>query len=136
DLVETAPPTRPTREPCFALSNISKRFPGVRALSGVSLGLYPREGVSLIGENGAGKSTLVKIMTGILQPSEGALLLDGRPVTLSSAHDAFAQGITAIHQETVLFDDLTVGENIFLGHAPRNRWGGMDWDKTRARRRG
>ena len=69
-------------------------------------------------------------MTGILQPSEGTLLLDGRPVTLSSAHDAFARGITAIHQETVLFDDLTVAENIFLGHAPRNRWGGIDWRTT------
>ena len=53
-------------------------------------------------------------MTGILQPSEGSLLLDGRPVTLSSAHDAFVRGITAIHQETVLFDDLTVAENIDL----------------------
>jgi rhamnose transport system ATP-binding protein len=130
DLAEMAPSTRPPREPSFALSNISKRFPGVRALSGVSLDLYPGEVVALIGENGAGKSTLVKIMTGILQPSEGSLLLDGRPVTLSSAHDAFAQGITAIHQETVLFDDLTVAENIFLGHAPRNRWGGIDWRTT------
>ena len=129
-LAEMAPPTRPAREPSFALSNISKRFPGVRALSGVSLDLYPGEVVALIGENGAGKSTLVKIMTGILQPSDGSLLLDGRPVTLSSAHDAFAQGITAIHQETVLFDDLTVAENIFLGHAPRNRWGGIDWRMT------
>ncbi|MGC2785714.1 MAG: ATP-binding cassette domain-containing protein, partial [Roseiarcus sp.] len=62
----------PAREPCFALSNISKSFPGVRALSGVSLALYPGEVVALIGENGAGKSTLVKIMTGILQPSEGS----------------------------------------------------------------
>ena len=126
----TQPLTRSTREPCFALSNISKRFPGVRALSGVSLDLFPGEVVALIGENGAGKSTLVKIMTGILQPSEGSLMLDGRPVTLSSAHDAFAQGITAIHQETVLFDDLTVAENIFLGHAPRNRLGGIDWRAT------
>jgi rhamnose transport system ATP-binding protein len=83
DLAEMAPSTRPPREPSFALSNISKRFPGVRALSGVSLDLYPGEVVALIGENGAGKSTLVKIMTGILQPSEGSLLLDGRPVTLS-----------------------------------------------------
>ena len=126
----TQPLTRSTREPCFALSNISKRFPGVRALSGVSLDLFPGEVVALIGENGAGKSTLVKIMTGILQPSEGSLMLDGRPVTLSSAHDAFARGITAIHQETVLFDDLTVAENILLGHAPRNRWGGIDWRAT------
>ena len=130
NLAEAAAPTRPTREPCFALSNISKRFPGVRALSGVSLGLYPGEVVALIGENGAGKTTLVKIMTGIVQPSEGSILLDGHAVTLSSAHDAFAHGITAIHQETVLFDDLTVAENILLGHAPRNRWGGIDWRTT------
>ena len=56
------------------------------------------------------------------------------PATLSSAHAAFAQGITAIHQETVLFDDLSVAENIFLGHAPRNRWGGIDWRATCARK--
>ena len=130
NLAEAAPRIPATREPCFALSNISKSFPGVRALSGVSLALYPGEVVALIGENGAGKSTLVKIMTGILQPSQGSILLDGRPATLSSAHDAFAQGITAIHQETVLFDDLTVAENIYLGHAPRNRWGGIDWRAT------
>jgi rhamnose transport system ATP-binding protein len=130
NLAETAPRTKAAREPCFALSQISKRFPGVRALSGVSLDLYPGEVVALIGENGAGKSTLVKIMTGIVQPSEGSIMLDGGPVTLSSAHDAFAQGITAIHQETVLFDDLTVAENIFLGHALRNRWGGIDWRTT------
>jgi len=119
-----------TRKACFALSNISKSFPGVRALNGVSLSLYPGEVMALIGENGAGKTTLVKIMTGILQPSGGSIQLDGRAVTLSSAHDAFARGITAIHQETVLFDDLTVAENIFLGRAPRNRWGAIDWRAT------
>ena len=126
----THPLTRPTREPRLTLSNISKHFPGVRALSGVSLALYPGEVTALIGENGAGKSTLVKIMTGIVQPSEGSIRLDGRAVTLSSAHAAFAQGITAIHQETVLFDDLSVAENIFLGHAPRTRWRGIDWGAT------
>ena len=109
------------------MSNISKNFPGVRALSGVSLSLYPGQVTALIGENGAGKSTLVKIMTGIVQPSEGAIRLDGRDITLSSAHAAFTQGITAIQQETVLFDDLSVAENIFLGHAPRTRWRGIDW---------
>ena len=102
----------------------------MRALNGVSLSLYPGEVMALIGENGAGKTTLVKIMTGILQPSGGSIQLDGRAVTLSSAHDAFARGITAIHQETVLFDDLTVAENIFLGRAPRNRWGAIDWRAT------
>ena len=61
-------------------SNISKSFPGVRALSGVSLALFPGEVTALIGENGAGKSTFVKIMTGIVQPSEGSIRLDGRDV--------------------------------------------------------
>jgi rhamnose transport system ATP-binding protein len=116
-----------SKAPRLALSGIAKNFPGVRALSGVSLSLYPGEVTALIGENGAGKSTFVKIVTGILQPSTGAISVDGRVVTLSSAHDAFARGITAIHQETVLFDDLSVAENIFLGHAPRTRWGAIDW---------
>jgi rhamnose transport system ATP-binding protein len=119
--------SRSDAAPRLTLSNISKNFPGVRALSGVSLSLYPGEVTALIGENGAGKSTLVKIMTGIVQPSEGSIRLDGCDIVLSSAHAAFAQGITAIHQETVLFDDLSVAENIFLGHAPRTRWRGIDW---------
>ena len=109
------------------MSNISKNFPGVHALSGVSLSLYPGEVTALIGENGAGKSTLVKIMNGIVQPSGGSIRLDGHDIKLSSAHAAFAAGITAIHQETVLFDDLSVAENIFLGHAPRTPWRGIDW---------
>jgi rhamnose transport system ATP-binding protein len=116
NLAEAAAPTRPTREPCFALSNISKRFPGVRALSGVSLGLYPGEVVALIGENGAGKSTLVKIMTGIVQPSEGSILLDGHAVTLSSAHDAFAQGITAIDWRTTARQAREALSKIGVGH--------------------
>jgi rhamnose transport system ATP-binding protein len=127
NLSDRAAPQSASQAPRLSLSNISKSFPGVRALSGVSLSLYPGEVTALIGENGAGKSTLVKIMTGILQPSEGLIRLDGRAITLSSAHDAFARGITAIHQETVLFDDLSVAENVFLGHAPRTRWGGIDW---------
>ncbi|TIQ45450.1 MAG: sugar ABC transporter ATP-binding protein, partial [Mesorhizobium sp.] len=105
--------------------------PGVRALHDVSLSLYPGQVTALIGENGAGKSTLVKIMTGIYQPDAGTISIDGKAVTLPSAHAAFAHGITAIHQETVLFDDLTVAENIFLGHAPRSRFGTIDWRTMR-----
>jgi rhamnose transport system ATP-binding protein len=86
---------------------------------------------ALIGENGAGKSTLVKILTGIYQPDAGSIAIEGQPVHLSSAHRAFERGITAIHQETVLFDDLTVAENIFLGHAPRTRIGAIDWAAMR-----
>ena len=113
--------------PCLRLAGISKSFPGVRALHDVNLSLYPGQVTALIGENGAGKSTLVKILTGIYQPDDGSITLDGNPVVLSSAQSAFQLGITAIHQETVLFDDLTVAENIYLGHAPRGRFGLIDW---------
>ncbi|MER8471293.1 sugar ABC transporter ATP-binding protein [Mesorhizobium sp. M0991] len=117
--------------PRLTLSGISKSFPGVRALHDVGLSLYPGQVTALIGENGAGKSTLVKIMTGIYQPDAGTISIDGQPVTLPSAHAAFGHGITAIHQETVLFDDLTVAENIFLGHAPRTRFKTIDWRTMR-----
>src|SRR5688572_2609540 len=116
----------------LTLSGISKSFPGVRALHEVSLELYPGEVTALIGENGAGKSTLVKVLTGIYQPDAGQITLDGQAITLSSAHKAFELGITAIHQETVLFDDLSVAENIYLGHAPRTQWRTIDWRKMRA----
>lgn len=115
--------------PCFTLSGISKSFPGVKALSEVSLALYPGQVTALIGENGAGKSTLVKILTGIYQPDAGVISVNGAPVVLSTAQEAFKLGIAAIHQETVLFDDLTVGENIYLGHAPRNKFGLLDLKK-------
>jgi rhamnose transport system ATP-binding protein len=117
--------------PHLTLTGISKSFPGVRALHDVSLSLYPGQVTALIGENGAGKSTLVKILTGIYQPDAGEIAIDGNPVSLPSAHAAFGHGITAIHQETVLFDDLTVAENIFLGHAPRTRFGTIDWRTMR-----
>jgi len=118
---------KPMTQPKLALSGISKTFPGVRALNDVSLELYAGEVTALIGENGAGKSTLVKVMTGIYQPDAGQIEIDGLQVTLPSAHDAFERGITAIHQETVLFDELSVAENVFLGHAPRTRFGTIDW---------
>jgi rhamnose transport system ATP-binding protein len=122
-------------EPLLTLSGISKSFPGVRALHNVSLELYPGEVTALIGENGAGKSTLVKILTGIYQPDAGQIVIAGAPVNLSSAHRAFGAGITAIHQETVLFDELTVAENIYLGHAPRTGLGTIDWTKMRGEAR-
>ena len=117
--------------PLLTLAGVAKSFPGVRALNGVGLALHAGQVTALIGENGAGKSTLVKILTGIYQPDAGEIRIAGQPVVLSSAHKAFEQGITAIHQETVLFDDLSVAENIFLGHAPRTRFGLIDWKTMR-----
>jgi rhamnose transport system ATP-binding protein len=124
-----------TLTPILTLSGISKSFPGVRALHNVSLELYSGQVTALIGENGAGKSTLVKTMTGIYQPDAGEIVMNGKTVHLHTAHSASAVGITAIHQETVLFDELTVAENIYLGHAPRNRFGLIDWKTMRSEAR-
>ncbi|WP_422078378.1 sugar ABC transporter ATP-binding protein [Vannielia sp.] len=120
-------------QPAMALDGITKTFPGVKALDGVSLRLYPGQVTALIGENGAGKSTVVKTLTGIYQPDDGQILVDGVPTRFATAQDAAKAGITAIHQETVLFDELSVAENIFLGHAPRGRFGLIDWATMEAR---
>ncbi len=113
--------------PVLRLAGISKSFPGVKALQDVSLELHAGEVTALIGENGAGKSTVVKVLTGIYQPDDGTVEIMGQTVRLGSADEAARAGVTAIHQETVLFDDLTVAENIFIGHAPRTRLGLIDW---------
>ncbi len=112
--------------PVLALENVTKTFPGVRALSGVALELRAGEVTALVGENGAGKSTIVKVLTGIYRPDGGTIRIDGRPVSFATPQDASAAGITAIHQETVLFDDLSVAENVWIGHAPRTRFGLID----------
>jgi rhamnose transport system ATP-binding protein len=119
--------------PVLSLRGIVKTFPGVKALDGVRLDLFPGQVTALIGENGAGKSTIVKVLTGIYQPDEGQIMLDGRPVSFPGAQAAHKAGVTAIHQETVLFDELTVAENIFIGHAPRTRWGLIDRRAMRSR---
>jgi rhamnose transport system ATP-binding protein len=119
-------------QPVLRLRAIAKSFPGVKALSGVELDLFPGQVTALVGENGAGKSTIVKVLTGIYQPDEGIIELDGQPVHFPTADAAAKAGVTAIHQETVLFDDLTVAENIWLGHAPRTRWGLIDRSAMRS----
>ena len=112
--------------PVLALDAVTKVFPGVKALSEVSLELYPGCVTALVGENGAGKSTVVKILTGIYQPDGGEILVGGQVQQFPTAQAAADAGVTAIHQETVLFDELSVAENIFLGHAPRGRFGLID----------
>ncbi|MEM7487769.1 MAG: sugar ABC transporter ATP-binding protein [Pseudomonadota bacterium] len=119
--------------PVLSLRRIEKRFPGVLALSSVDLDLYPGEVTALIGENGAGKSTIVKVLTGIYRADGGTISMDGAPLHLASAQDAEAAGIAAIHQETVLFEALTVAENVFIGHAPRTRFGLIDHRAMRDR---
>ena len=120
-------------KPVLALDGVTKIFPGVRALSEVSLNLFPGQVMALVGENGAGKSTVVKVLTGIYQPNKGDILLNGNPIHFSTPQSAANAGITAIHQETVLFDELSVAENIFLGHAPRSNFGLIDWPEMERR---
>ncbi|MEN0001890.1 MAG: ATP-binding cassette domain-containing protein, partial [Pseudomonadota bacterium] len=119
--------------PLLSLSGVTKTFPGVRALSDVALNLYPGKVTALVGENGAGKSTVVKVLTGIYQPDEGEIKIDGQPVRFPTPQSAENAGVTAIHQETVLFDELSVAENIFLGHAPKGRFGLIDTARMNAR---
>ena len=114
--------------PLLQLKGITKVFPGVRALENVQLDLWPGKVTALIGENGAGKSTLVKVMTGIYQPEEGEILYKAIPITLPTPDSAHRVGITAIHQETVLFDELSVSENIFVGQYLSKGWlKKLDW---------
>jgi ribose transport system ATP-binding protein len=109
-------------QPLLRVSTLSKHFPGVKALDGVSLDLYPGEVLAVIGENGAGKSTLMKILAGIQRPDSGTIHLDGALVEIDSIREASALGISLIHQELNLADNLDVGSNIFLGREP-HRWG-------------
>jgi rhamnose transport system ATP-binding protein len=111
----------PSRRPILEMRSISKRFGEIQALDGVSLDLVPGEIHALLGENGAGKSTLIKVMTGVVQPDLGTILIDGQPVRIGSAFDAQTFAVAAIYQEPMVFPDLTVAENIFIGHRNRGR---------------
>lgn len=115
-------------QPILEMRHISKRFDLTQALDNVSLTLYPGEIHALLGENGAGKSTLIKIMTGIYRPDQGEILLDGKPITIHNSVEAQGHGIAAILQEPMIFPDLNVAENIFIGHRNQGtvvRWGHM-----------
>ncbi|MFT5525314.1 MAG: ribose transport system ATP-binding protein [Pirellulaceae bacterium] len=104
--------------PILQVRNVTKRFPGVRALTDVDMDLYPGEVLAVLGENGAGKSTLMKILAGVQEPDEGQILMDGKPLRIDSVRTASANGIVLIHQELNLSDNLDVGANIFLGREP------------------
>jgi ABC-type sugar transport system ATPase subunit len=113
------------------LNGISKSFPGVLALRGVSLEVRPGEIHGLLGENGAGKSTLIKIVAGAYAPDQGEMSFDGTPVRWSSPREAKRHGVHVVYQEFVLFPQLSVADNIFIGHERRNRLGLVDHGRTR-----
>jgi ABC-type sugar transport system ATPase subunit len=117
--------------PLWALTGITKRFPGVRANDGVNLTLRSGQIHGLLGENGCGKSTLIKILSGVQAPDEGEIRKNGHLVSLGSPTDARRAGVATVYQEFSLVPQLTVAENIFLGRHPR-RLGLVDWGKVRS----
>ncbi|BCJ45797.1 sugar ABC transporter ATP-binding protein [Actinoplanes ianthinogenes] len=108
------------------VAGVSKIFPGVRALDGVSFTLNPGEVHALVGENGAGKSTLIKVLTGVYQPDGGELRYRGEPARFGTPLDAQRAGISTIYQEVNLVPLMSVAHNLFLGREPRNRFGLLD----------
>src|SRR5258705_9130520 len=102
------------------LRGITKRFPGVLANDRVDLDIRRGEVHALLGENGAGKSTLMNILYGLYKPDAGEILLNGSPVTFTSARDAIQAGIGMVHQHFMLIPVMTVAENIVLGVEPRH----------------
>jgi rhamnose transport system ATP-binding protein len=109
------------------LKNISKNFHGVKALQNVDFQLKENSIHALLGENGAGKSTLVKILCGVYQPDSGSIRLNNQQQTISNPAISLSLGISAIHQESVMFDELTVTENIFIGNHLTKSNGLIDW---------
>ncbi|SMB93469.1 ribose transport system ATP-binding protein [Thermanaeromonas toyohensis ToBE] len=121
-------------EVILKVEDVSKSFPGVRALEKVSLVVERGEIHALVGENGAGKSTLIKILSGIYQPDEGRIWLEGKEIALKDPRQAQNLGIVTIHQEFNLVPHLTVAENIFLGHEQtRTFLGFIHWQELRSR---
>ncbi|UCE06428.1 MAG: sugar ABC transporter ATP-binding protein, partial [bacterium] len=118
-----------TSDTILELNHISKTFPGVVALDDVHFDLRKGEVHVLLGENGAGKSTLVKILSGAYQKSSGSILLNQQEIHIKNPKHAQQLGISIIYQELNLVSHLSVGENIFLGREPANRWGVVDFKK-------
>ncbi|MDA9601885.1 sugar ABC transporter ATP-binding protein [Alphaproteobacteria bacterium] len=109
------------------MKNISKSFPGVRALDDVSFDVLSGEVHSLIGQNGAGKSTLMGILNGITNPDDGSIYINDKIVKISDPKDAFNLNLSIVHQEFALCNNLTVAENIFLGGEPIKKYGIVDY---------
>src|ERR1041385_4289106 len=129
------------RAPLLEMRDITKTFPGVRALDGVSFDLYAGELHALVGENGAGKSTLMKILGGVYPYPDygGEISIDGELRQFRSVHEAESAGIAVVYQELSLVKEMTIGENIFLGREPH--WGPraiglVNWHDLSARAEG
>ena len=117
------------KNPIVVMKGITIEFPGVKALDGVDLTLYPGEVHALMGENGAGKSTMIKALTGVYKINAGSIMVDGKPQQFNGTLDAQNAGIATVYQEVNLCTNLSVGENVMLGHEKRGPFG-IDWKKT------
>ncbi|AWK89513.1 sugar ABC transporter ATP-binding protein [Azospirillum thermophilum] len=118
-------------EPFIELRDIGKRFAGVRALDGVSLALMPGEIHCLAGENGSGKSTIIKVLSGVHQPDDGEILIDGKPVRALSPMESIRHGVQVIYQDFSLFGNLTVAENLATNTILRERRRLVNWTSVR-----
>ena len=125
---DTSPVTQSA--PFLIGRGLSKTFGGVHALSGVDIDVRAGEIHGLVGANGAGKSTLIKILAGIEQPDGGSLSLDGRPIVIEAPVRATALGLSFIHQELHLVEQMDVLENITLGWPKPTRFGLVDWRRA------
>ena len=116
------------------MKGIKKYFYGVKALDGVDFQVRSGEVHALIGENGAGKSTLVKILAGVYQPTAGTIILNNKPTQFPSPQVSQQAGISAIHQEATMFLELSIAENIFMGHHIRNKSNGLlSWKEMKSK---
>ena len=119
--------------PILQADGLHKRYGGVHALRGAHLAVYEGEVHALVGENGSGKSTMLKILSGQLQPDSGEITFGGHQVSFRRPTDALRQGIATVTQETTLAPDLSIAENVFLGHRMVRCAGLVDWRATRRR---
>ena len=120
-----------TNDFVLTMTGISKTFPGVNALENVDFSLKRGEIHALIGENGAGKSTLIKVLTGVEHPDAGSIELEGKIVQVRSPQHSQELGISTVYQEVNLCTNISVAENIMLGHEP-HRFGSIHWRKMNA----
>lgn len=112
------PNAQPESHPLIELSHVSKRFGTVTALEDISLKVHPGEVHCLLGDNGAGKSTLIKILSGVHQPSDGEMRVDGAPTTFRSPREALDRGIATVFQDLAMIPLMSIARNFFLGREP------------------
>ena len=125
------PTAKADAPPVYEARNVSKRYGNLRALNDMSFRVHRNEVVGLLGDNGAGKSTMIKMMSGIVRPDFGQILLDGRPTVIASRSDSERIGIETIYQDIALVDAMSITRNIFMGREITNRLGFMRHWKMR-----